>query len=205
MSPSETLDAGEGAAPRGPRVPPATAWECFYRSIRESLEVWPRVLPICADENVADSTVRAMQRARRHAWLHARHGLNWSMFESIRISVRLAEAFAAWTRSGAPDLDVLAASLRRVENGGPVGAPGINSAAVDAAGLPGPHRQVWRQRGVMWGWEGKTQSRHPCCRRRGTGSGAGSGSAHHAECLLQAPPQQQRIKSRPSPRSARAS
>ena len=116
MSPSETLDAGEGAAPRGPRVPPATAWECFYRSIRESLEVWPRVLPICADENVADSTVRAMQRARRHAWLHARHGLNWSMFESIRISVRLAEAFAAWTRSGAPDLDVLAASLRRVEN-----------------------------------------------------------------------------------------
>ncbi|HST63079.1 MAG TPA: hypothetical protein VLK84_30500 [Longimicrobium sp.] len=92
------------------------AWECFHRSIRESLEVWPQVLPISADEDSGDPTVRAMQRGRRHAWLHARHGLHWSMFESIRISVRLAECFAAWTRSGAPDLDVLSAGLERVEN-----------------------------------------------------------------------------------------
>jgi hypothetical protein len=38
------------------------------------------------------------------------------MFESIRISVRLAEAFAEWTRAGAPDLEVLAGRLERVEH-----------------------------------------------------------------------------------------
>lgn len=111
-----TPNAGERAASPGGRVPPAAAWECFYRSIRDSLDVWPQVLPILADDNSGDPTVRAMQRARRHAWLHARYGLHWSMFESIRISVRLAEAFAAWTRSGAPDLRVLADGLERVED-----------------------------------------------------------------------------------------
>jgi hypothetical protein len=108
-----TPDAGDA---RAEHARPTAAWECFLRSIRESLEVWPQVMPILADENSGDSTVRAMQRARRHAWLHARHGLHWSMFESIRISMRLAEAFAAWTRSGAPDLNILAQGLERVED-----------------------------------------------------------------------------------------
>ena len=115
MSHAGTPEAGGGAA-RAEYAPPAAAWECFLRSIHESLQVWPQVLPMPADEDSGDPTVRAMQRARRHAWLHARHGLHWSMFESIRISVRLAEAFAAWTRSGAPDLDVLARGLERVED-----------------------------------------------------------------------------------------
>jgi hypothetical protein len=121
MSDAGTPDAASPDA----ETPPASwagpgdrvaAWHCFYRSIRESLEVWPQVLPIHADEDSGDPTVRAMQRGRRHTWLYARHGLNWSMFESIRISVRLAECFAAWTRWGAPDLDLLAEGLERVEN-----------------------------------------------------------------------------------------
>ncbi|HYW12985.1 MAG TPA: hypothetical protein VE871_13585 [Longimicrobium sp.] len=108
IEPSAAAPAGQGA--------PLASWECFHRSIRDSLDVWPQVLPISADEDSGDPTVRAMHRARRHAWLHARHGLHRSMFESIRISMRLAEAFSAWTRSGAPNLDVLADGLRRVEN-----------------------------------------------------------------------------------------
>lgn len=116
MSYAGTPDAEAGGAVAAVEGPPAAAWECFHRSVCESLEVWPQVLPIAADEDSGDPTVRAMQRARRHAWLYARHGLNWSMFESIRISMRLAEAFAAWTRSGAPDLDVLARGLERVEH-----------------------------------------------------------------------------------------
>jgi hypothetical protein len=77
--------------------------------------MWPQVLPMSSGEDPADPTVRAMQRARRYTWLHARHDLHWSMFESIRISVRLAEAFAEWTRDGAPDLEVLAGLLEQVE------------------------------------------------------------------------------------------
>lgn len=95
--------------------PAPAAWECFYRSVQESLDLWPQVLPMPADENGGDPVVRAMQRARRHTWLYARHGLHWSMFESIRISVRLAEAFADWTRGDAPDLGLLAERLERVE------------------------------------------------------------------------------------------
>lgn len=103
-----------GPAGPGPGSAPA-AWECFHRSVRESLAVWPQVLPMPAQEDSADPTVRAMQRARRHTWLHARYGLHWSMFESIRISVRLSEAFAEWTRDGAPDLEALAGWLEQVE------------------------------------------------------------------------------------------
>lgn len=113
-------DAGEtyaGSAGQDANVcPPAmAAWECFHASIRESLEVWPEVLPMPAHEDHGDPTVRAMQRARRLTWLHARHGLGWSMFESIRISVRLAEAFAAWTRAGVPDVAGLGRLLEHVE------------------------------------------------------------------------------------------
>lgn len=97
------------------RGPADSAWACFYRCILESLEVWPQVLPIPACEDPGDPTVRAMQRARRYTWLHARHQLSWSMFEAIRISVRLAEAFAEWTRDGAPDVDLLADRLEQVE------------------------------------------------------------------------------------------
>lgn len=95
--------------------PEDAAWECFHRSIHESLDVWPQVLPMPEWEDPGDPTVRALQRARRYTWLHARHGLGWSMFEAIRISVRLAEAFTGWTRDGAPDMDALASRLEQTE------------------------------------------------------------------------------------------
>jgi hypothetical protein len=66
-------------------------------------------------EDAGSSTVRVMQRARRLTWQHARHSLGWSMFESIRISVRLAEAFAQWTRTGGEDIESLGPLLTRVE------------------------------------------------------------------------------------------
>jgi hypothetical protein len=98
------------------RPPAAAAWQCFYGSVLESLAVWPEVLPMPAREHHGDPTVRVMQRARRMTWLHARHGLDWSMFESIRMSVRLAEAFAEWTRTEGRTLDDLARGLERVEH-----------------------------------------------------------------------------------------
>ena len=67
-------------------------------------------------EDSASPTVRAMQRARRFTWRHARHSLGWSMFESIRISVRLAEAFARWTRAGDEDIESLGRHLTQVED-----------------------------------------------------------------------------------------
>jgi hypothetical protein len=112
MSTSATPDEAR-PAPGGQGS--ATAWECFYRSIRESLDVRPQVLPMPPGEDPGDPAVRMMQRARRHTWLHARYDLHWSMFESIRLSVRLAEAFAEWTRADAPDLEVLAGLLEQVE------------------------------------------------------------------------------------------
>lgn len=98
------------------RASAAAAWQCFYDSVLDSLATWPEVLPMPLREDHGDPTVRAMQRARRMTWLHARHGLNWSMFESIRMSVRLAEAFAEWTRAEARALDELALRLERVEH-----------------------------------------------------------------------------------------
>jgi hypothetical protein len=97
------------------RAASAAAWQCFYGSVLDSLALWPEVLPMPPREDQGDPTVRAMQRARRFTWLHARHGLNWSMFESIRMSVRLAEAFAEWTREDVPQLNDLASRLERVE------------------------------------------------------------------------------------------
>lgn len=98
------------------RAPSAAAWQCFHRSVVDSLAVWPKVLPMPLREDHGDPTVRAMQRARRMTWLHARHGLHWSMFESIRMSARVAEAFAEWTRVEARTLDDLALRLERVEH-----------------------------------------------------------------------------------------
>lgn len=120
MSEAGKPDPCAGTAAGAPAV---AAWECFARSVGESLALWPRVLPIPDWEDPGDPAVRAMQRARRYTWLHARHGLNWSMFEAIRISVRLAEAFAEWTRDGAPALDVLADRLRQVEQDARQAAP----------------------------------------------------------------------------------
>jgi hypothetical protein len=67
-------------------------------------------------ENHADAMVRAMQRARQLTWLHARYALGWSMFESIRISVRLSDVFLDWTRSGDPDLAELGLALETLEH-----------------------------------------------------------------------------------------
>jgi hypothetical protein len=97
------------------QAPRPAAWACFYDSVLQSLLATPAVQPMPDHEDQGDATVRTMQRARRHTWLHARHVLHWSMFESIRISVRLAEAFAGWTRGGAPDVALLAARLEQVE------------------------------------------------------------------------------------------
>jgi hypothetical protein len=110
--PDEKNDPDAPARQAPPRV---AAWERFYESVQESLEARPAVPPMPDYEDGGHPTVRIMQRARRHTWLHARHGLSWSMFESIRISVRLAEAFAGWTRGGAADMAGLARLLERVE------------------------------------------------------------------------------------------
>src|ERR1044071_2080859 len=101
--------------PRTATAPPRAVWQCFLESVLQSLALRPSVAPIPLEEDHAHPTVRAMQRARRNAWLHARYQLRWSMFESIRISVRLAEAFAAWTHGCAPDVDALARCLEDVE------------------------------------------------------------------------------------------
>lgn len=120
------------------------AWQCFYQSVLESLAVWPEVLPMPVQEDHGDPAVRAMQRARRTTWLHARHGLNWSMFESIRVSVRLAEAFAEWTRAEARVLDDLALRLERMEQEARQPFPAsaqlrFVDQLLDAAGTTDPH------------------------------------------------------------------
>jgi hypothetical protein len=98
-----------------PQAAPWAAWECFHHSVDESLALFSDVHPMPAAEAHGDSMVRAMLRARRYTWLHARHVLGWSMFESIRMSVRLAEAFGAWTRERNPQRGELAGRLKRVE------------------------------------------------------------------------------------------
>lgn len=103
--------------PQSARSPSAcAAWQCFHDNVAESLRLWPGVHPMPERENPADSIVRIMQRARRYTWLHARHMLGCSMFESIRISVRLAEVFGGWTRGESPELGELGRRLRAVED-----------------------------------------------------------------------------------------
>ena len=106
-----------GAAATPPSSPktPELASRIFLRSVEESLALRPRIVPMPEGEDPANPTVRAMQRARRRSWLHARYLLGWSMFEAIRLSARLAEAFAEWTRGTNPDVGGLGDTLQRVE------------------------------------------------------------------------------------------
>ncbi|HEU0077033.1 MAG TPA: hypothetical protein VFQ76_05245 [Longimicrobiaceae bacterium] len=91
-------------------------WEVFLEVVRDSYLAARGITPLPSSEDHAHPGVRAMLRARRCAWMHARHVRGFSMFESIRLSQRLAEAFAEWTRSRAfPGEDELTRTLRRTE------------------------------------------------------------------------------------------
>lgn len=91
-------------------------WEVFFEAVRDSYLTCKGVTPLPQAEDHGHAGVRAMQRGRRCAWMHARHVRGLSMFESIRLSQRLAEAFAQWTRSrGFPSADDLRRTLRRTE------------------------------------------------------------------------------------------
>lgn len=90
----------------------------FLEAVRESYlsRQGFAITPLPQNEDGGHAGVRAMQRGRRCAWLHARHVLGLSMFESIRLSQRLAEAFGDWSRSrGFPDEGELTSTLRRTE------------------------------------------------------------------------------------------
>jgi len=107
------------AEPAGPLPNEArrlAPWECYFQSISDSLRQLPGVHPMPDREDHGDAMVRTMQRARRHTWLHARYAMGWSMFESIRISVRLSDVFGAWTRSGDPTLADLEPALETLEH-----------------------------------------------------------------------------------------
>ncbi|HYH82291.1 MAG TPA: hypothetical protein VEX86_20950 [Longimicrobium sp.] len=101
--------------PPAPPTPRDSPSEVFLASVQGSLRLAGGFQPMPDAEDDRSATVRAMQRARRTTWQHAGHSLGWSMFESIRISVRLAEAFAEWTRAGGGDVESLGAELERVE------------------------------------------------------------------------------------------
>ncbi|HEX8271344.1 MAG TPA: hypothetical protein VF615_01760 [Longimicrobiaceae bacterium] len=90
-------------------------WEVFFEAVRGAYSSGRHPTPIPEREDPAHPGVRAMQRGRRCAWTHARHVRGLSMFESIRLSERLAEAFCEWTRSGADGEVELAEALRRTE------------------------------------------------------------------------------------------
>ncbi len=93
-------------------------WEVFFEAVRDSYLACKSISPLPGDEDHGHAGVRAMQRGRRCAWMHARHVRGFSMFESIRLSQRLAEAFAQWTRSrGFPSADDLMRTLRQTEAG----------------------------------------------------------------------------------------
>lgn len=93
-------------------------WEVFFEAVRDSYLAGKGITPLPQDEDHVHVGVRAMQRGRRCAWMHARHVRGFSMFESIRLSQRLADAFAQWTRSrGFPSADDLRRTLRRTEAG----------------------------------------------------------------------------------------
>jgi hypothetical protein len=103
---------------------PQDTWEVFFEAVRDSYLASQGITPLPETEDQSHAGVRAMQRARRCAWMHARHVRGLSMFESIRLSQRLAEAFAGWSRSGTfPREDELAGTLRRTEAGARQPAP----------------------------------------------------------------------------------
>lgn len=90
-------------------------WEVFFEAVRGAYTSGRHPTPIPEREDPAHPGVRAMQRGRRCAWTHARHVRGLSMFESIRLSERLAEAFCEWSRSGADGEAGLEEALRRTE------------------------------------------------------------------------------------------
>lgn len=84
--------------------------ETFFAAILGRMELRGVVEPCPAAEDPGHPTVRMLQRARRQTWLHARHVLGWSMFRAVRVSQRLGETFAEWSRSGG-DMEGLRAAL----------------------------------------------------------------------------------------------
>ena len=90
-------------------------WEVFFEAVRDAYAPRHGPTPIPPEEDPEHPGVRAMQRGRRCAWTHARHVRGLSMFESIRLSQRLAEAFSEWTRTGPRGEEGLAEALRRTE------------------------------------------------------------------------------------------
>ena len=92
-------------------------WELFFDTVQADylFRFVGRVMPLPEQEDPAHPGVRAMQRGRRFAWMHARHVAGLSMFESIQLSQRLAEAFARWTRSDDATVEALRRSLRETE------------------------------------------------------------------------------------------
>jgi hypothetical protein len=97
---------------------PQDTWEVFFEAVRDSYQASQGITPLPESEDHRHAGVRAMQRGRRCAWMHARHVRGFSMFEAIRLSQRLAEAFAEWSRSRAfPSEEELTDRLRRTEAG----------------------------------------------------------------------------------------
>jgi hypothetical protein len=91
-------------------------WEVFFEVVRDAWTARRSPAPLPHTGDHAHPGIRAMQRGRRCAWMHARHVRGLSMFESIRLAERLAEAFAEWSRSGGePREEDLADALRRTE------------------------------------------------------------------------------------------
>ncbi|MEW5929528.1 MAG: hypothetical protein AB1941_18895 [Gemmatimonadota bacterium] len=90
-------------------------WEVFFEAVRGAYSSGRHPTPIPEREDPAHPGVRAMQRGRRCAWTHARHVRGLSMFESIRLSERLAETFCEWSRSGPDGEAELEEALRRTE------------------------------------------------------------------------------------------
>lgn len=90
-------------------------WEVFFEAVRGAYSSGRHPTPVPEREDPAHPGVRAMQRGRRCAWTHARHVRGLSMFESIRLSERLAETFCEWTRTGRGEEVELVEALRRTE------------------------------------------------------------------------------------------
>lgn len=96
--------------------PRQQTWEVFLNAVEAYCPDPDRLGAVPRTEDAGDHGVRAMQRARRFAWMHARHAMGMSVFESIRLSQVLAEGFATWSRSGrGRDYAALGERLREIE------------------------------------------------------------------------------------------